>query len=86
MTIIFSTHVIAHAERLCERIAIIAKGKVASTAASTRRAPGCVRSFGCAPARATAHGARPFPPSARRDGEEWVFELPEGGPEPLLRH
>ena len=29
VTIIFSTHVIAHAERLCERIAIIAKGKVA---------------------------------------------------------
>ena len=28
-TIIFSTHVIAHAERLCERIAIIAGGKVA---------------------------------------------------------
>ena len=28
-TIIFSTHVIAHAERLCERIAIIASGKVA---------------------------------------------------------
>ncbi len=27
-TIIFSTHVIAHAERLCERIAIIAGGKV----------------------------------------------------------
>src|ERR671921_2754545 len=27
-TIIFSTHVIAHAERLCERIAIIAAGKV----------------------------------------------------------
>src|SRR4051812_22468276 len=27
-TIIFSTHVIAHAERLCERIAIIAQGKV----------------------------------------------------------
>ena len=28
-TIIFSTHVIAHAERLCERVAIIAKGKIA---------------------------------------------------------
>src|ERR671921_1571346 len=28
-TIIFSTHVIAHAERLCERIAIIAQGKAA---------------------------------------------------------
>src|ERR1043165_7145130 len=29
VTIIFSTHVIAHAERLCERVAIIARGKVA---------------------------------------------------------
>src|SRR5205085_4368179 len=29
VTIIFSTHVIAHAERLCELIAIIAKGKIA---------------------------------------------------------
>src|SRR4051794_6816558 len=28
-TVLFSTHVIAHAERLCERVAIIAKGKVA---------------------------------------------------------
>src|SRR4029079_12735563 len=28
VTIIFSTHVIAHAERLCEEMAIIAKGKV----------------------------------------------------------
>ena len=22
---------------------------------------------------------------ARREGDEWVFELPEGGPEPLLK-
>src|SRR5215213_6592959 len=29
VTILFSTHVIAHAERLCERIAIIARGRVA---------------------------------------------------------
>src|SRR6185437_10730666 len=28
VTVIFSTHVIAHAERLCEQVAIIAKGKV----------------------------------------------------------
>jgi ABC-2 type transport system ATP-binding protein len=28
VTVIFSPHVIAHAERLCERIAIIAKGKI----------------------------------------------------------
>jgi ABC-2 type transport system ATP-binding protein len=29
VTVIFSTHVIAHAERLCERVAIIAEGKKA---------------------------------------------------------
>ena len=29
VTVLFSTHVIAHAERLCERIAIIARGRVA---------------------------------------------------------
>ena len=29
VTVIFSTHVIAHAERLCERVAIIAEGKSA---------------------------------------------------------
>jgi len=28
VTVIFSTHVIAHAERLCERVAIIAHGKI----------------------------------------------------------
>ena len=26
-----------------------------------------------------------IPASARREGDEWVFELPEGGPEPLLK-
>jgi ABC-2 type transport system ATP-binding protein len=26
-----------------------------------------------------------IPASARREGEEWVFELPERGPEPLLK-
>jgi ABC-2 type transport system ATP-binding protein len=26
-----------------------------------------------------------IPADARREGEEWVFELPESGPEPLLK-
>lgn len=85
ITIIFSTHVIAHAERLCEEIAIIAKGKVAfdgrvDEARSrlrpivrlrTRAADGLWRSA--------------IPANARREGHDLVFELPEGGPEPLLR-
>jgi ABC-2 type transport system ATP-binding protein len=84
-TIIFSTHVIAHAERLCERIAIIAAGRRVFEGSvddardrlrpivrlRTRSADGPWRSA--------------IPGDARRQGDEWVFELPEGGPEPLLK-
>jgi ABC-2 type transport system ATP-binding protein len=84
-TIIFSTHVIAHAERLCERIAIVARGKVAFEG-SVDDARGRLRPIvrlrtraGDGPWRAA------IPPTAQRDGALWVFELPEGGPEPLLK-
>jgi ABC-2 type transport system ATP-binding protein len=84
-TIVFSTHVIAHAERLCERIAIIASGKVAfdGTVAEAR---GRLRPTVRLRTRASDGPWRSaIPASARREGEEWVFELPEGGPEPLLK-
>ncbi len=85
VTIIFSTHVIAHAERLCERISIIAKGRVAFEGAvdearatlrpivrlRTRNSEGPWRSA--------------IPDNARREGAEWIFELPKSGPEPLLK-
>jgi ABC-2 type transport system ATP-binding protein len=84
-TIIFSTHVIAHAERLCEEIAIIAKGRLAFDGrvdeARARLRP-IVR------LRTRASDGRwrsAIPPSARREGDEYVFELPPGGPEPLLK-
>jgi ABC-2 type transport system ATP-binding protein len=84
-TVIFSTHVIAHAERLCERIAIIAKGKVAFEGRvdeararlrpivrlQTRERDGPWRSA--------------IPTGSRTEGSTFVFELPESGPEPLLR-
>ena len=84
-TIIFSTHVIAHAERLCERVAIIAKGKVVFDGRvdeararlrpivrlRTRERDGAWRSA--------------IPEDARRDGDTLVFELPGSGPEPLLK-
>ena len=84
-TIIFSTHVIAHAERLCERIAIIAKGKVAFDGRvdeararlrpivrlQTREREGPWRSA--------------IPAGSRTEGSTFVFELPESGPEPLLK-
>ena len=85
VTVLFSTHVIAHAERLCESVAIVAKGKIAFDGRvddaraklsaivrlRTRASDGPWRSA--------------IPAGARREGDEWVFELPAAGPEPLLR-
>jgi len=84
-TIIFSTHVIAHAERLCERIAIIAAGKVVfdgSVAEARDRLRPIVRLRTRA---ADGPWKASIPANARREGDEFVFELPEGGPEPLLK-
>ena len=85
VTIIFSTHVIAHAERLCERVAIIAKGKVAfddSVAAARAQLRPIVR---LRTREADGPWRAAFPGNARREGDEWVFELPHSGPEPLLK-
>jgi ABC-2 type transport system ATP-binding protein len=85
VTVIFSTHVIAHAERLCEKIAIIAKGKVAFDG-DVAEARSKLRPIVRLRTRASDGPWRSaIPASARREGEEWVFELPEGGPEPLLK-
>ena len=84
-TVIFSTHVIAHAERLCERIAIIAQGKVAFEG-SVDEARGRLRPI--VRLRTRAHDGPwrcAIPDDARHEGDQWVFELPEGGPEPLLK-
>jgi ABC-2 type transport system ATP-binding protein len=83
-TILFSTHVMAHAERLCDRLAIIAGGKV--------RFEGTV-----ADARATlpfkAHyvphhpndGIRALlPTDALPEGDGWRFTLPDEGIEGIL--
>jgi ABC-2 type transport system ATP-binding protein len=84
-TVIFSTHVIAHAERLCDEVAIIAGGKVPfagpvdvardrirpQVRLETREADGQWRTS--------------LPSSARREGKFWHFTLPDTGIEPLLR-
>ena len=84
-TVLFSTHVIAHAERLCERIAIIASGKVAFDG-SVAEARARLRPIVRLRTRATDGPWRSaIPATARREGDEWVFELPKEGPEPLLK-
>ncbi|WP_151954848.1 ABC transporter ATP-binding protein [Sphingomonas sp. EC-HK361] len=83
-TILFSTHVMAHAQRLCDRLAIIAGGK--------RRFEGTVdEARGMLPQQVhyvphhedDAIRSR-LPRDAVRDGEGWRFELPSTGIEALL--
>ena len=75
-TVIFSTHVIAHAERLCDDVAIIAGGKVPFAGpvdVARDRIPAQVR-------LETRSG------DGKSDGGAfWYFPLPETGIEPLLR-
>lgn len=84
-TVIFSTHVIHHAERLCEGVAIIAGGKVpyaGSVEAARDRIPAQVR----LETRARDGKWRDaLPEDARREGDFFQFSLPETGIEPLLR-
>ncbi|HEY6963665.1 MAG TPA: ABC transporter ATP-binding protein, partial [Erythrobacter sp.] len=85
VTVIFSTHVIHHAERLCEGVAIIAGGKVpyaGSVEAARDRIPAQVR----LETRAREGGWLSFlPPETRRNGDFFHFPLPESGIEPLLK-
>jgi ABC-2 type transport system ATP-binding protein len=84
-TIIFSTHVIAHAERLCERIAIIAGGRVRFEG-RVDEARGRLRPEVRLRTRAEDGPWRAaLPPGARREEGLWRFDLPAGGIEPLLR-
>ncbi len=84
-TVIFSTHVIAHAERLCERIAIIAGGRIrfeglVSEARDRLRPQVRLRT------RQEEGGWRSVLPSdAELVRGVWHFELSAGGIEPLLK-
>lgn len=85
VTILFSTHVIAHAERLCERIAIVAGGKIrfeGSVSAARDRLRPQVR---LETRRASGPWREALPQNAVVDGLVWHFELPESGIEPLLK-
>ena len=83
-TILFSTHIMSHAERLCDRLAIIAGGK--------RRFEGTVaEARGMLPQRVhyTPHRPDPairavLPLDALADGDGWRFERPDDGIERLL--
>lgn len=89
-TVIFSTHVIHHAERLCHDVAIIAGGRVpyaGSVDAARDRIPAQVR---LETARAEGRWRGALPADARHEpkhggGHFWFFPLPATGIETLLR-
>ncbi|QYJ07414.1 ABC transporter ATP-binding protein [Qipengyuania flava] len=89
-TVIFSTHVIHHAERLCNEVAIIAGGKVpyaGSVDAARDRIPAQVRLE-----TRTSEGAwrEALPAEVRHDAKSaeshfWYFPVPDTGVEALLK-
>jgi ABC-2 type transport system ATP-binding protein len=85
VTVLFSTHVIAHAERLCERIAIVAGGRIrfegtVSDARDRLRPQVRLRTR-------VGDGAwrRALPADTVVQDGTWLFALPDEGIEPLLR-
>jgi ABC-2 type transport system ATP-binding protein len=84
-TVIFSTHVIAHAERLCDEVAIIAGGRV-PFAGPVDVARDRIRPQVRLETRAQDGVWRAaLPADARHEGNYWNFTLPDSGIEPLLR-
>ncbi len=86
-TVILSTHVMAHAQRLCDGLAIIAGGerRFEGTVAQARALlPQQVRYRPREGADASALAAV-LPPQATRDASgDWHFAIPDGGVDPMI--
>ena len=85
VTVLFSTHVIAHAERLCERIAIVAGGRIRFEG-SVGEARDKLRPQVRLRTRASdGSWRRALPAETLAEDGAWHFDLPDEGIEPLLR-
>lgn len=84
-TVLFSTHVMAHAERLCGRLAIIASGKrrFEGTVADARGTLPMQVHY--TPERDDPALAGRLPAEARQQGGEWIFPVPDDGIEAMLQ-
>lgn len=85
VTVIFSTHVIAHAERLCERIAIVAAGKVRFEGLVSEARDRLRPQVRLETRRKDGKWIHILPPDTVVEGNVWQFPLPEAGIEPLLK-
>ena len=84
-TIIFSTHVIHHAERLCERIAIIANGLIRFEGLVSEARDRLRPQVRLKVRNADGPWRGALPPTAREVGGIWQFEQPAEGIEPVLK-
>ncbi|MEO1922653.1 MAG: ATP-binding cassette domain-containing protein [Sphingomonadaceae bacterium] len=84
-TVIFSTHVIAHAERLCDEVAIIAGGEVPFAGPVDEARDRIRPRVRLETAARDGRWRDALPEGTRPEGAFWNFELPETGVEPLLR-
>ena len=84
-TVIFSTHVIAHAERLCERIAIIAAGQIRFEGLVSEARDRLRPQVRLATRSSDGPWRRALPRDAQHRHGIWHFELPKDGLEPMLK-
>jgi len=84
-TVIFSTHVIHHAERLCERIAIIAGGRIRFEGLVAEARDRLRPQVRLKTRNADGPWRTSLPANARETNGIWQFELPAGGIESLLK-
>lgn len=83
-TVLFSTHVMGHAERICDRLSIIAGGEVRfEGTVDEARATLPMRARYLPHSDAEAVRAL-LPADAERSGHGWRFTVPEGGAETLV--
>ncbi len=84
-TILFSTHVMEHAERLCDRLAIIAEGKCRYEGSVDEARATLPMQAHYTPREQSDAVAALLPPDARREPDGYRFAVPEGGMEALLQ-
>lgn len=85
VTIVFSTHVIAHAERLCERVAIVAGGRIRFEGTVAQARDSLAPQVRLRTRASDGAWRRALPADTMAEDGAWHFALPDSGIEPLLR-
>lgn len=83
-TVLFSTHVMAHAQRVCDRLTVIARGRARFEGTVAQARALLPQQVHYVPNRSDPAIRGYLPADAVEEGEGWRFELPRDGVEGLL--